>query len=395
MAFKVNCKDTTALKVTPDQSSVLPLSDYAKKLDSEVYKRYLDKVKCIGIDPVLLRCKASEPDCLPPVEATDILCYLVLETSYYTKEQFKNFRSLEAYNQLVSGFVTSIQGHKICDKFVVLADVRHSQRMNDVLIPVWVITEETGVIIGAHCLGCKAGLGESCSHVACLLYYLESWTKVYGKLSCTQLKCQWILPPFVKDVEYARVCDIDFKSAQKLKSELDNRIENLSTHSTETEHVNTDKECKATESKDKVSPPSELEMKSFFEELSKCKSKPVVLSVVEDFSESYVLASRKISTVPDLFDSKYLSMSYPELIEACMKIELKVSKEDILQIEKDTIKQAKGINFFKHRAGTTSNIILIIISLENNICSTTTIKNNKNNLKTTTTTTVIILTIMI
>ena len=41
--------------------------------------------------------------------------------------------------------------------------------------------EESGVIVGAHCLDCKVGLGESCSHVACVLYYLESWTKVNGK----------------------------------------------------------------------------------------------------------------------------------------------------------------------------------------------------------------------
>ena len=142
-----------------------------------VKTRYLEKIECVRIDLVLLKGKVFKPDFLPPVESADILCYLVLETSFYTKEKFKNFRSLEAFNQLVSGFVTSVQGHKICNKFVVLAEVRHSQRMNDSLIPVWIITEESGVIVGAHCLDCKAGLGESCSHVACVLYYLESWTK--------------------------------------------------------------------------------------------------------------------------------------------------------------------------------------------------------------------------
>ena len=71
---------------------------------------------------MLLKGKVFKPDFLPPVESADILCYLVLETSFYTKEKFKNFRSLEAFNQLVSGFVTSVQGHKICNKFVVLAE---------------------------------------------------------------------------------------------------------------------------------------------------------------------------------------------------------------------------------------------------------------------------------
>ena len=62
-----------------------------------------------------------------PVEAADLLSFLVLETSYYTKDQFKAFKSLQAYNQMVSGFITSVQGHIITNKHVVLEKVRHSE----------------------------------------------------------------------------------------------------------------------------------------------------------------------------------------------------------------------------------------------------------------------------
>ena len=41
--------------------------------------------------------------------------------------------------------------------------------------------------------GCKAGLAESCSHIASVLFYLEAWTKVNRRLSCAQIKCPWIL----------------------------------------------------------------------------------------------------------------------------------------------------------------------------------------------------------
>ena len=122
---------------------------------------------------------------MPPVESTDLLFYLVLETSFYTQQQFKAFRSLEAYNQMVSGFITSVKGHIIANKFVVLAKVRHSQRMNDSLIPIWITTEKDGTILSAHCLGCKARLAESCSHIASVLFYVEAWTKINGKLACT------------------------------------------------------------------------------------------------------------------------------------------------------------------------------------------------------------------
>jgi len=64
--------------------SSFPLSDYTKKLKP----RYLEKISVIGIDPVLIEGKHFQADCLPPVESTDLLFYLVLETSFYTQQQF-------------------------------------------------------------------------------------------------------------------------------------------------------------------------------------------------------------------------------------------------------------------------------------------------------------------
>ena len=110
------------------------MSDYVKKLDVKVRERYLKKISTIGIDPVLIDGKRFEPDSSPPVESMDLRCYLVLETSYYMQKKFKAFRSLEAYNQMVLSFVCNFQGHIIANKFVALAKVRHSRRMNDALV---------------------------------------------------------------------------------------------------------------------------------------------------------------------------------------------------------------------------------------------------------------------
>ena len=95
-------------------------------------------------NPVLIDGKRFESDCLPPMESTDLLCYLVLETSYYMQKN-KAFRSLEVYNQI------------------------------------WFIN-------CSHCLGCKAGLAESCLLIANALFYFEAWTKVNGRISCSQIK---------------------------------------------------------------------------------------------------------------------------------------------------------------------------------------------------------------
>ena len=63
---------------------------------------------------------------------------------------------------MVSGFVASVKGKIVSGKHVVVAKVRHSQRMNDPLVDIWVIAEADGTILSGHCLGCKVGLAESC-----------------------------------------------------------------------------------------------------------------------------------------------------------------------------------------------------------------------------------------
>ena len=152
------------------QDKIPVLSSYGKNLESHVRERYLKKISVVGVDPAAIPSEQFSSECLPPIEVSDLLSYLVLETlSYYTNKQFKAFKSLEAYNQMVSGFVASVQGKEIAGKIVVVAKVRHSQRMNDPLVNIWIIAEKDGTIISAHYLGCKAGLAESCSHVASVM----------------------------------------------------------------------------------------------------------------------------------------------------------------------------------------------------------------------------------
>ena len=99
--------------------------------------------------------------------------------------------------------------------------------MNDPHVPLWIIVRKEGPILSAHCSGCMAGLGECCSHIASLLFYVECWTRIHGKLACTEVKCAWLLSSNVKDIRYSKAEDINFTSATKLKSDLDASIDNL------------------------------------------------------------------------------------------------------------------------------------------------------------------------
>ena len=51
----------------------------------------------------------------------------------------------------------------------------------------WIIAESTGKVISAHC-DCMAGLGESCSHVASLLWAIESGVRIRDSMTVTQKK---------------------------------------------------------------------------------------------------------------------------------------------------------------------------------------------------------------
>ena len=66
--------------------------------------------------------------------------------------------------------------------------------------------------------------GETCTHIAAVLFYLEAAARIQGKQTSTQRKCEWIMPSFLKNVEYLPIKDIDFTSANGKKRKLDERI---------------------------------------------------------------------------------------------------------------------------------------------------------------------------
>ena len=350
-----NTEDNSQVELSSKEHDIPNLSDYAKNLEKNVKSRYLEKISLVRIDPATLIGANLDPECLPPIEATDLLCYLVMDTSFYTKEQFKAFKSMEAYNQMVSGFITSVQGKIICDKFVVVGKVRHSQRMNEPPLPVWIIASKEGTVISAHCLGCKAGLSETCSHVASLLFCIEAWTRIHGKIACTQVKCTWLLPTYVSEVPYAKVQDINFQSARKLKENLDDKIKKFSETCPDaaqpTYLISPVIPSPSVMSNCSSAVPSKTEMETLFAKLNQCKIKPVALSLVQPYSEQFILKSRDIPTILDLFQPSHLDLSYPELLRKCAEIDITLSDADLKLIEKDTRTQAKGIAFFRHRAG--------------------------------------------
>lgn len=128
-----------------------------------------------------------------------------------------------------------------------------------------------------------------------------------------------------------------------MKIDLDAKIENLPNVSSP---VNSDKGNVTKE----IPAPTKPEINAFYAKLSKSSSKPIALSLITEYADSYILKSHSVPRISDLIDN-YLDLSYPELLKACHEVDIEITKEQITQVERDTVTQAKGNSFFRHRAG--------------------------------------------
>ena len=76
----------------------------------------------------------DDPGRLPTVEYPDIVNYLVLQTSWATKQQMKTYKSMEAYNFFVSGWVNKLQTKQVgTDKSVVFARVSNTKNASVII----------------------------------------------------------------------------------------------------------------------------------------------------------------------------------------------------------------------------------------------------------------------
>lgn len=96
---------------------------------------------------------------------------------------------------------------------------------------------------------------------------------------------------------------------------------------------------------------SKAEMDQFFAEMSKSKNKSIAPCLISEYAKCYVCKSRPVPTIKHIFMNTFLDHTYPDLLKVCQGTDIKITTEQITQAESDTITQAKGTNFFKHRIG--------------------------------------------
>ena len=86
---------------------------------------------------------------------------------------------------------------------IVTAKVRHSPSVSAALLKSWIATDKDCTVYCAHCI-CVTGLGEACSHIAALLFAVETTTRFLEETSCASVPCQW-KELSLRNAQYSRI----------------------------------------------------------------------------------------------------------------------------------------------------------------------------------------------
>ena len=107
----------------------------------------------------------------------------------------RNYKSLDAYKYFVDGWVleTLWKFYSTSDTFLLIGKVQHFYALRETPLKPWVAIRKNGMVECGHCT-CMAGLAETCSHVAAILFWLETAIHVHKETTCTSKPNSW-LPP--------------------------------------------------------------------------------------------------------------------------------------------------------------------------------------------------------
>lgn len=70
-----------------------------------------------------------------------------------------------------------------------------------------------------------------------------------------------------------------------------------------------------------------------------------------DYAGQFIVGSRTVPVITELYETQNLDLNYPDLLRKCLAVKLEITEENIAQEEKDTRIQAKCSSFYQHRAG--------------------------------------------
>lgn len=129
-----------------------------------------------------------------------------------------------------------------------------------------------------------AGLAETCSHVAAILYWLETAIRINVDTSCTSKPNKWLppsLPSTCKDIPYVTLEELQSISQRQYTADL------------------------SSDAWDKVKKqkPSTEDLQQFYSQLNAVENrKPAILSLIPPFNDKFV---QSVEHLPSALQGKY------------------------------------------------------------------------------------------
>lgn len=205
-------------------------------------------------------------------------------------------------------------------KNCVLIQVRHSQRLNEKALDVWLIVDTDGSILTGHCT-CMAGTSETCSHVGAILYAVEHAYRTSEELSVTDVKALWPVPSTSKVVNVPVVqMDWGKKSVEKGKRKAVPSLQGDN-------------------------------LKSFTSNLKSAGCNPALMRVLEPFATELQKNVHRIQNIFSIYKEKYNALSLEDLHLLGNKQTFCISEEDICHIEENSRGQAQSGEWYRQRSG--------------------------------------------
>lgn len=225
----------------------------------------------------------------------DIYHYLIYTTSFVTQEEARNYKNLDAYKYFTDGWVLETSWKLYDDVFLLVGRVNHSYAVSQTPLKPWVAIRKNGMVECGHC-DCMAGLAETCSHVAAILYWLETAVRLNEETTCTSKPKSWLplsMPVACHQVPYVTMEELEQMSSHKKRNSVS---------------VSSDIIGQA---------PTQDELEELYMDLSKVSDrKPAILSLISPYSDRFIQSSDHLPPLLlDLYDPKNLHLSYDQLVK--------------------------------------------------------------------------------
>lgn len=172
---------------------------------------------------------------------------------------------------------------------------------------------EDGAVLAAHCT-CMAGLGEACSHIAAVLFYVEVVVRRRDGKVCTDEENGW-LPPYVQHLEGKRCSQVSFASTRAKKIQMDAGVE---THRSRRQQ------------KAAIQETTPEEWSTFLSMCHKSDSRPALLSLAEPYAAEFAPVALKF---PKAVLTNLHKDNVPETQDAMMDHCVEVMKALVIEPE--------------------------------------------------------------